>query len=200
MPTGYTADVCDGKITDFKDFAIRCARNFGACVMMREDPLDAPIPEAFQPSDYYQKALEKNRAALDRLVKMTSQECDAEERKERGEALHAHQTHADRCKAIRERLLAMRSRVADWTPPTSDHEGLKKFMIQQLDETLKYDGQPGTFYLDKASIRTGEEWRSDRIKELKHDIVYHTEEHRKEVERTNMRNTWVDQLRASLKA
>lgn len=27
MPTGYTADVGDGKLKDFREFALRCARD-----------------------------------------------------------------------------------------------------------------------------------------------------------------------------
>lgn len=36
MPTGYTADIKDG--IDFKTYAMNCARAFGACVMLRDEP------------------------------------------------------------------------------------------------------------------------------------------------------------------
>ena len=35
MPTGYTAAVCSGEITEIKDFALSCARAFGALITMR---------------------------------------------------------------------------------------------------------------------------------------------------------------------
>ncbi len=62
MPTGYTADIAKG-IT-FQQYAWSCARAFGALVMMRDEPSDAPIPEAFTPSDYHVKALAEARAKL----------------------------------------------------------------------------------------------------------------------------------------
>jgi len=198
MPTGYTADVVDGKVTDFKTFALRCARNFGALVMMRDDALDAPIPEEFKPSDFYEKELVKAKAELARVTSLTWQRCNEEEREERSRLLAAHQKHVDECRAVRDRLLAMRSQVADWQPPTPDHQGLKDFMIQQLDETMRFDAQPGTYYLDKASIRTGEQWRADQIEELNDRIERYTEEVRKENERTAARNKWVADLRRSL--
>lgn len=37
MPTGYTASVQEGKVTEFRDFAMECARAFGALVMMRDE-------------------------------------------------------------------------------------------------------------------------------------------------------------------
>jgi len=45
MPTGYTCQVQDGMITEFKEFALLCARNFGACITLRDEPLSPDIPE-----------------------------------------------------------------------------------------------------------------------------------------------------------
>lgn len=45
MPTGYTAAIKYG-IT-FKEFALDCARNFGACISMRDEPRETPIPDEF---------------------------------------------------------------------------------------------------------------------------------------------------------
>jgi hypothetical protein len=50
MPTGYTAAVADGTITEFPDFAMQCARAFGTLVLMRDEPQDAAIPEKFEPA------------------------------------------------------------------------------------------------------------------------------------------------------
>lgn len=62
MPTGYTADLTLD--TPFERFAMRCARAMGACVMMRDDPMDAPIPDKWEPDDYYRKRLEDAKAKL----------------------------------------------------------------------------------------------------------------------------------------
>ena len=40
MPTGYTTDIYNGKDVSFRDFALTCARQFGACIMQRDDPAD----------------------------------------------------------------------------------------------------------------------------------------------------------------
>lgn len=72
MPSAYTAPVQDGKITEFKDFAILCARAFGACIDMRDDPLDKPIPEAFSPvTKHYDEALATATNKLAALRAMT---------------------------------------------------------------------------------------------------------------------------------
>jgi len=37
MPTGYTADLNDGKQVTFQEFTMKCARAFGALIEMRDD-------------------------------------------------------------------------------------------------------------------------------------------------------------------
>lgn len=64
MPTGYTEAVQSGEVTEFRDFALRCARAMGALIMMRDDPMDAPIPDEFKPSDWNRKQLDKARFRL----------------------------------------------------------------------------------------------------------------------------------------
>ena len=65
MPTGYTASVADGRVTEFAPFALQCARAMGALIMMRDEPHDAPIPERFEASDYYSKSLAEARERLE---------------------------------------------------------------------------------------------------------------------------------------
>lgn len=43
MPSGYTSDIYHGKDVTFKEFALKCARNFGALMHMRDESLDTPI-------------------------------------------------------------------------------------------------------------------------------------------------------------
>ncbi len=58
MPTGYTAAVQNGTVTRFADFAMNCARAFGALVELR-DEMDAPIPDTFKPSTHHSESLKK---------------------------------------------------------------------------------------------------------------------------------------------
>ena len=73
MPTGYTAKLME-KGKSFDEFVLFCARAFGACIDMRDEDMNAPIPEQFQPSAYYQKSVDENSAELTRLESMTNEE------------------------------------------------------------------------------------------------------------------------------
>lgn len=196
MPTGYTAELCDGDVP-FEKFVLTCARAFGALMSMRDDRLDAPIPEKFEPHDYHAKALAAAAKALVEVRAMSVAECEEATFKEFREAQAAYESEVEHKRAVRDRLLTMRAKVADWKPPTSEHEGLKKFMVEQLDSTIDWDGK---VYLTPAKRATPEDWRRNRIASLERDVQYHTEHHRKDVEQADSRTAWVKALRESLKS
>jgi hypothetical protein len=78
MPTGYTSDLYGGKEQDFRSFALSCARAFGALITMRDDPVDTPIPERFEPSTYSDRELSRAQDRLIELSDLTEAEADRE--------------------------------------------------------------------------------------------------------------------------
>ncbi|MBO6267553.1 MAG: hypothetical protein J6N19_00245, partial [Clostridium sp.] len=77
MPTGYTCFIEDGKITTAKGFLLLCARAFGACIEMRDEPLSEPIPEKFNGDDTYRLWLEDAKTELSKLKAMSQDEVHA---------------------------------------------------------------------------------------------------------------------------
>lgn len=196
-PTGYTAPVADGKVTDFATFALACARAFGALAPMRDASPDAPVPDRFEPSDHYARELAKARARLEQLGRMSPELAahNAEEAYQR--ALGDHTRYLAGQMETRRRYQAMLDRVHAWTPPSKDHEELKKFMVDQLAESLRFDCE----WRPEAPRRlSGREWLEQEIERSERDVKYHATEHGEEIARTARRNTWIAQLRQSLDA
>lgn len=196
MPSGYTADITD--TMPFRDFAMKCARAFGATIMMRDDPLDAPITR-FEPSDYHKKNLDESKSNLAALELLSDDEAAEISKRE------YDKRQKDMAKAIADvagkevAYRRMLSLVRAWTPPTPDHVRMKEFMIEQINESIKVDC--GTEYYEKAAaepLMTGKEWKEHRLETLLRDVEYHAKNYREEVDRTNERNKWVDDLRRSL--
>lgn len=94
MPTGYTAAIADG--ISFTNYAMGCARAFGALIEMRDEPSDAPIPEEFKPSTYHLEELQKAQKKLHNLCKMSFGEAE-------GRAMVAY-NEASFCKAALKKL------------------------------------------------------------------------------------------------
>ena len=198
MPTGYTAAIADG--IDFNQFAMQCARAMGACVTMRDAPLDAPIPERFEPSNYHLLKLEELRCEMERLRTMSPAEADVCAQQAYSDASAKNAEAIERCRSLRSKYEAMLDSVNAWSPPTPEHVGLKDFMVQQLLESIKFDCGEDYYIRHALTQKTGEQWLADRVASVEKDLAYHTDEHAKEVQRAAARTAWVSALRDSLNA
>lgn len=193
MPTGYTAPVVDGKITKFSDFALSCARAFGALITMRDDAPDAPIPKEIKPSDYHAKKLAAATAGLTKALKMTPGQMAAGAAKANEVAAEAARSICESYATENGRLQKMLDEAKAWKPPTPDHKGMKDFMIQQLADSM-HSGD----YLPDFKTLSGQEWHKMEVERLERDIAYHTKENDAEIKRAADRTDWLKKLRASL--
>lgn len=206
MPTGYTYIIADG--ISFKNFVLRCARNFGALVTMRDDSLDVEVPDEILPSDYHKKEMEKIRIKLENAKKMdldTAEECAS---KEFLDAVISHSKSFLKTVELRQKYIEMLSKVNSWIPPTKDHENLKEFMIDQITTSIEFDCSAKFIGRLQSEIinpkenlikKTGNEWLSNHIAELENNLEYHTKEYLEEVERCKERTEWIQALKQSLK-
>lgn len=198
MPTGYTAQIAKG--ISFKDFTLQCARAFGALVTMREDSHDAVIPDEFKPDEYHQNSLNDAHDKIERLKAMDAESCEREAGKEYGDAINFNNATIAERRALHDKYTAMLLEVNKWQPPTKDHEGIKKFMVEQITGSMEFDCS--TEYNEEALKTliplTGEQWREAQLKKAKEDANYHAEEWEEEKLRCQNRSEWVQQLKKSL--
>lgn len=195
--TGLTATALEKKMS-FKEYAHLIARQFGALITMRDDPMDAQIPEEFKPDDYHLRAKQRAEERLAELRRMTIAEAKAELIAQRAEE-HA-EAEASRKKRSEENdyfeRLLMRAR--DWQPPSPDHQNLKKMMVEQLEMSIDRDDSFWTGQLMNIDAKTPEQYRQEQIDAAAGNIEYHTEGYEKEVETVAKRNLWLKRLRESL--
>ena len=193
MPTGYTADIYEGKDISFSDFALKCARAFGACIEQRDDdPNDKPKLIEKTKDNYNIKRLEEAK----NWKKPTKAEFDAYIKKQT--AYYNEQINKqNKLKVSYQKML---DKANAWTPPTKEHEGLKKFMIEQLTESLNFDCDNDYYQREQFLIKTYtyNQYVKDMRDKNKKDIEYHTNELKKENERIDNRNAWISALYKSL--
>jgi hypothetical protein len=194
MPTGYTHAVCDGRVTEFPEFAMSCARAFGALITMRDDPMDAAIPEEIKPeTQYYDDRIAADMKRMGEIQAMTMEQANTEALEEHRKALSSRAKYLADKEAEASRLNAMLAKVRAWEPPTPDHAEMKKFMIDQLTISL-----PGDYAPAIPALLDGPTWRQKEIDRLADAVVYAKKERDKEIERAKGRTEWVKALRASL--
>jgi hypothetical protein len=204
MPTGYTAGIIDGEITTFEEFATRCTRAFGATIHMRDDSLDSPY-EPRTPSEYYVNSLQSQREELEKMESLTDEEIVQEFETSAKENLDYHEKALEKRKVNLEKLNSILSSAKAWVPPTEEHEGLRTFMIEQIESTIKMDGDPSYHVNNIVQIKQEMDggidtkiYREKRIKEIKDRILYFEAEHQKELVRCKQSNDWMEKFFGSI--
>lgn len=198
MPTGYTAPLHDGLPISFADFAWRCARNFGALIHLRDEPMGAPsFSEAlagFSDVKHHEEGLAKAQAELQRLSLLRPEVLDEERRASHRKALEEHAECEEREAQVRRRYEEMLTAVQAWTAPTPDHEGLRRFMIEQLEESIRFD----CLDLDPPTLQNLDAYRERQISSARWSVGYHERSLHEAREREAGRRRWVEVLHASI--
>lgn len=68
MPTGYTAQIEDRRITNAKDFLLLCTRAFGVAIDIKDEPLSTPTPMEFEPDEYFKINLQRKQQLTNTIV------------------------------------------------------------------------------------------------------------------------------------
>ncbi|KWR88787.1 DUF551 domain-containing protein [Cupriavidus sp. IDO] len=194
MPTGYTAAISKG--IPFNVFVMTCARAMGALIMMRDEPIDSPIPERFEPSDFYTKKAEAARAEVQRLRGLSDAEAECEAEADHQAMCARYAGYRQESVDLQAKYEAMLEQVREWLPPTPDHEGFKAFMLEQLESSIRSDCD-ASCWQDPAK-QTGCDWRAAQIDSNSRLAERSEQMHREEIERTEGRNAWLKALRESL--
>lgn len=162
---------------------------------MRDEPADAPVPDAFTPSKYHAERIGELEQEIARLEALTPEEAATHAANDRKAAEQRNADRSVKVAEIRGKYETMLEQVRAWEPPSTDHDGLKGFMIDQLRESIEFDCRP---YEEPLPPLDGGVWRSEQLENAYRSLGYHHKEHGKELERVEQRNRWVRQLRESV--
>ena len=133
MPTGYTEGINRGKVTSVKDYALVCARAFGALMDMRDAPLGAELPKEVVPATkYYDETITSLEEEIAFLKSLTTGECNVCAELEYEEQFAKYQSYMQEAAVLADRYQSLEKNIKAWEVPES-HQELKRFMLQQLE-------------------------------------------------------------------
>jgi len=205
MPTGYTYEILENPDLTFQEFALRCSRAFGACIMMRDDDGKAiPSREKITISaEYHVKALEKALEKQEQYKDWHPEHPDFKakvDEKYRSTIEHAFE-QIEKINVQAQALKEMLTEVQAWNPPSSEHVNFKEFMVQQLEDTIKHDGSIEFYEKELERYNKPPDYQEQFAIEkefIDHDIEYH-KQHIKDIEEGNKeRIKWTEILCNSL--
>jgi hypothetical protein len=189
MPTGYTSKVADGTLTDFTEYAKKCASAFIGDKLEKD--------KKYVAEDYHETEMQKARQELDEFLRLSDDgkyQMYISEQEQKRKFAEESIKESDEVKA---RYLAMLEKAKAFKAPSPKHEDFAKFLVQQLEDSISRDCDTD-YYEDLLEAQPFDEWREGKLRKLLWEADYHTREYTKVVKRAEETNKWASQLREAL--
>lgn len=198
MPTGYTNEVADGKITKFSDFAKVCARAFGAYVSLRDSPSGIELPKEIQVDDHYIKSVEDAIKSGEDWNNLSMDDKRILHKNEYDEKINYNMNRVAEIKQTLERYRSMKEKVIIWNPP-NEIQKLKEFMLSQLDDSLKFDDTLSYYDITAEEQKVEfNQWLKNKQTDIEKNIEFYKKSLSEEIERKRISNQWISEFFKSL--
>lgn len=195
MPTGYTSFIEDGKVKTAKQFLHLCLRNFGVCIMMRDDSLELKddyaedLKKSYQGDiDYHKKKLEDARKELDRIQQMSEEELCAQYIEDTTKDIEYYRKQNNQQNGNLAEYSRIREGIQNWDCDEK-FKSIKDFALNQIDismdksdyyeEELKKCGKPTR----EGFLKVKDKYTKKVTDHAKWEVDYHTEELEKAIRR-----------------
>lgn len=186
--SGYTAFI-DEKDVSLKEFVFICSHAFFY------DSSGTDLPKEEKVSDYHIKKIQEITSELKKIKNMSVHDAEKESQKEYTQREKYIKKYVSDKQRLYNKYQSMLKKVKNWVIPSSEYIALKKFMIEQLEESIKFDCS--NYVSESNSLLSGKAWIDSKNKDLRKNLKYHKEEYKKESDRIIDKNTWIRVLRES---
>lgn len=201
MPTGYTAGILDGSTKDFNEFAKQCSRAF--MVHLRDESFNSEYKKR-EPSEYHTEAIKEAEEELKQAKLLTDEELIIQGKSKLIDSKKYHLEAKEKDDANKIKMELFLEKAKAYKPPTETHNGIAKFMVEQLEGTIDFDCN-SSYHIDELKTIDGKidnvnanDIRSEMIVSATKDIAYHTAENEKELKGCRESNKWYDDFINSL--
>lgn len=196
MATGYTYGVEDGTVTSFREFATQCSRAMGAAMHQRDyGNVNEGITEYSFGVDRLEIAVVSAGLEMEIARRRSDENWAAEYETYISSETASHEEQLKRWHLATSRYGSMILKVEAWEPPTTEHEGMKTFMLDQLQmslQSLRNEPAFTPFYKSAEEYKLGNIAGSEIMLEQAKKQLENAEASRAE------QNAWVRALYASL--
>lgn len=203
MPTGYTVYIEKNEITTGKEFLKLCTRAFGIAIGLKDEPLSVPTPTHFEPDTYYKKSYDKALEELNKVNNLTFDDAKNQMKAAYEKRISDYKSLAEKEIAMNQKYAKVRKEVEEWIPPTEEHQGLKKFALEQIDMCVTKQEWIDE-YLEKSqeifddSDEAVEKYIRNIIECRKEDLDMAYKSWKEELERTEKKNIWIREFLESI--
>jgi hypothetical protein len=195
MSTGYTCYIEDGRISTLRDYALICARAFGACVMLRDEAfVPGVVPNVSENSTYHQERLDEAILDMRKIDELNREQIIEMAFDEYRTELLEWNASLEKHYALQKKYDDMYAQVLAWAVPI-EYTKLKEFMLQQIDTSRDDDKY---ILAREPKLAEPDEWLAAKVRSIRWNIEYHTKELADEKRRNGGRVDWINGLVAAL--
>jgi hypothetical protein len=200
MPTGITAPIEEDPEFTWEELVWRCARMF--LWDTRDKGITAPIPESYevQDAERYMADIKRARQEIAKWEAVSDQDAFKKAQEEYAEQRKSWEESEQHRKAILAKYEPFFEKTRAWNPQDESIEtGVKRFVLEQLEESTKYEHNPSP--KPEGPITTLTEaaaWRQKRLDWAKEDLTRAEERLQKAQVGCDNINAWLKALRATV--
>lgn len=199
MPTGYTANVANGKITSLKDYIESCIPAF--MIYFRDkNIINAREPLKFD--FYYANALAEAEKKYADFMNSSEEEKILLYKEYLDERIDYANKRLIENKETISRYKNMLSKLANFKSPSAAHDELIKFLTSQLQDSIEFDDVIEMYQsdLDICHKMSFEKYAKDKEQDLLDDIAYYKKESIREQESANQNVQWLSKILEAIDA
>ena len=137
MPTGFTANIGDKEDYTVKEYILNCARAFGYLGSLRDSY--GEIPEKLEYDTYHKDALEEVKEKIKLYINLNREDADIKCEEEYQIELESHNSYINKKLKLSQKYNEFLHQLVKWNVPSSEHQELKKFCIEQINTSIEYD-------------------------------------------------------------
>lgn len=195
MATAYTEGIIDGSTKTFKDFALICARAFGAAAHMIDDELSVKFKERI-PDSFWDEQIKESEKMVEEIKSLSDENIIKRKKENIEKSLERHKKEIEDKLRLKIKLNRFYLEAKNYKPPTEDHKEVKYFMIEQLESTIewecdvKYNEDEINRLNKELNNLNPETIRLDYLSNFYKSLELYNNEKKKELERCENSNNW----------
>lgn len=171
MPTGYTSAVCDGTELEMNKFIMRIATAFFPAYRdngkTHLDINDNPI--SLDDVTYYSKKYSDAINEYNKLSKLSEKELEDMYIEYKTDNNTHYTNSRNKITKMKNNYECMLSQLNNWKPKSDIGKNIKKYAIEQLEQSLKFD----CYDVPEPHINEFSEWKVNYIKNINDNIKYY---------------------------
>lgn len=196
MPSGLTSKIYEGKPITMEEYILKCARQFGGFMHMRDEDYNAPFIPRKVDLAYFDNNIARAKEQLEHYKSLTVEEVEQEVEEDYKFALDRHHDRVNKSLEILKRYDSMLEKVIAWEPPTAEHLNLKDFAIKQIQESIEWDCD--IVKMSYPVKESADVWLKNSIDGAQRTLDHYIKRKEEEIKNVESANKWVYDLLESL--